>query len=55
MDGWMDGCRYDNIGLPGNADAAMKTLRVGGHLVMIQGDLSTHPKAGVRTCLQARD
>lgn len=38
---------YDNIGLPGNADAAMKALRVGGHLVMIQGDLSEHPKDGV--------
>eukprot|EP00750_Incisomonas_marina_P005971 INCI14261.1.p1 GENE.INCI14261.1~~INCI14261.1.p1 ORF type:complete len:329 (-),score=51.57 INCI14261.1:127-1113(-) len=38
---------YDNIGLPGNADAAMKSLRTGGHLVMIQGDLSEHPKPGV--------
>jgi NADPH:quinone reductase-like Zn-dependent oxidoreductase len=38
---------YDNIGLAGNADEAMRVLRPGGALVMIQGDLSAHPKAGV--------
>jgi NADPH:quinone reductase-like Zn-dependent oxidoreductase len=38
---------YDNIGLPGNADAAMRALRPGGWLVMIQGDLSPNPKPGV--------
>ena len=37
---------YDNFGAAGSADAAMTKLRSGGALVMIQGTLSAHPKAG---------
>jgi len=37
----------DNIGLPGYSDQAMKKLRVGGYLILIQGNLSSSPKPGV--------
>ena len=39
---------YDNFGGKGDADDAMPVLREGGVLVMIQGKLSKHPKAGVK-------
>jgi len=38
----------DNIGLKGYSDQAMKKLRVGGYLILIQGNLSSTPKPGVR-------
>jgi len=37
----------DNIGLPGYSNEAMKKLKVGGYLILIQGNLSTTPKPGV--------
>jgi len=37
----------DNLGLPGYSDQAMKKLRVGGYLILIQGNLSNTPKPGV--------
>ena len=38
---------YDNFGAKGGSDSAMKVLRTGGVLVMIQGNLATKKKAGV--------
>jgi NADPH:quinone reductase-like Zn-dependent oxidoreductase len=38
---------YDNLGFAGSSDHAMDKLRFGGTLVIIQGDLSKHPKPGV--------
>jgi len=37
----------DNIGKPGYSDEAMKKLKVGGYLILIQGSLSKNPKPGV--------
>jgi len=43
---------YDNFGKPGTADRAMRTIRNGGLFLLLtgelNGDLSKHPKAGVR-------
>jgi NADPH:quinone reductase-like Zn-dependent oxidoreductase len=37
----------DNIGLPDYSNQAMKKLKVGGYLILIQGNLSSTPKPGV--------
>jgi len=42
---------FDNYGAPGTADAAMPALRTGGAFIFLpgkDGDLSKHPKAGVK-------